>query len=234
MAASRTHPGVLWVVNDSGNAPTIHALALDGTLVASIPVDGENIDWEDLALGPGPGGDHLYVADIGDNRFRRESVTILRLREPDPLDPPGIAVPDRLEVTYPDGPADAEAVVVEPDGDVLVISKVVLGEGTVYRVPASAWAEGAVRATAVGTVDVGLLGLVTAADASVDGTLVAVRTYTDVFLFSGSDPVDALVSGDRCAAPTPSERQGEAITVLGEGFVTVGEGVGEPVWRVDR
>ena len=46
---------MLWSHNDSGDAPTLYAIDLKGTLLAKVAVlDAVAIDWEDIAGGPCP------------------------------------------------------------------------------------------------------------------------------------------------------------------------------------
>lgn len=229
--ASGAHDGVLWVHQDSGNPAEVVALARDGEVLGVVDVDARNVDWEDIALGP---DGNLYLGDIGDNDRVRASVSILRFPEPDPADLPLTVVPEMLRFAYPDGPADAEAIAVDADGDVFVITKVTLGAGRLFRIPASAW-DRPVTATAeaVGVVDLGLLGLVTAVDAAPDGSVAVVRTYLDVAFFAGDGVRDAL-TGESCAAPVPPERQGEAIALTPDGYVTIGEGANAPIWEASR
>lgn len=121
IVASRKHPGILWVHNDSGNAPSLFAVRTDGTLVREYAVDAPNLDWEDLAIDD---AGHLYIADIGNNLRALPVRAIYRIDEPDPtLRPSGKA---RLKVsmaiyfTYPkSGPFDAESLFI--DGDTAVI-----------------------------------------------------------------------------------------------------------------
>ena len=55
VAASRLHPPLLWVHNDSGGEPAVYAIRPDGTLVSTVTIEGAtNTDWEDIAVGPGP------------------------------------------------------------------------------------------------------------------------------------------------------------------------------------
>ena len=55
VVASRVHPPVLWVHNDSGGKPAVYAIAPDGTSLGAYRVDGARaVDWEDIAVGPGP------------------------------------------------------------------------------------------------------------------------------------------------------------------------------------
>lgn len=80
LGISRTYPGVFWTHNDSGDRPRLYAIDSTATLLATFEVEGAGArDWEAMALGPcpGPSGTScLYVADVGDNRSARESVTI--------------------------------------------------------------------------------------------------------------------------------------------------------------
>ena len=58
-AASRTHPALLYTLNDSGGKNEIYALATNGTLVATYDIKGShNNDWEDIAIGPCDGSGH--------------------------------------------------------------------------------------------------------------------------------------------------------------------------------
>jgi hypothetical protein len=86
LAASRKSPGVLWVNNDSGNPERVYALAVDGRELAEFDVlDVGGVDWEDIAIGPGPAGgeSYLYIADVGTNVTARDVVVVNRIPEPD-------------------------------------------------------------------------------------------------------------------------------------------------------
>ena len=87
--------------------------------VADLDVPGaEAVDWEDLALGPGPGGRPLlYLGDIGDNREARETVDVYRVPEPRATSGATATAPaTRLRLRYPDGAHDAETLLVAPRG----------------------------------------------------------------------------------------------------------------------
>src|SRR4051794_5227814 len=64
IVASRRHPGIYWVHNDSANAPRLFAVRRDGTLVREYAVSVPNIDWEDIATDD---DGRLYLGDIGNN-----------------------------------------------------------------------------------------------------------------------------------------------------------------------
>ncbi|MFO0950915.1 MAG: hypothetical protein U0835_07120 [Isosphaeraceae bacterium] len=65
--ASRRHPGVFWVHNDSGNPPRLFAVRVDGSLIREYAVQAPNVDWEDIAVDD---EGHLYLGDIGNNDAR--------------------------------------------------------------------------------------------------------------------------------------------------------------------
>jgi hypothetical protein len=81
LVASRRHPGVFWVHNDSGNPAVLYAVERDGSLVREYPVRAPNLDWEDLAADD---SGHLYIGDIGNNNGRLPLRAIYRIDEPDP------------------------------------------------------------------------------------------------------------------------------------------------------
>jgi hypothetical protein len=94
----------------------------------------EVVDWEDIALGPCPSGNCLYIGDIGDNNASRSSITIYRTPEP----APNATATDQVETMhakYPDRPRDAEALIVLPKGDMFVVTKGEDGPSYVYRIP---------------------------------------------------------------------------------------------------
>ncbi|MTD17081.1 hypothetical protein GIS00_24400 [Nakamurella sp. YIM 132087] len=128
---SSIRPGTWFTIDDGTGVD--HIVAIDGTtgeVVADFVVEGLDASNAE-ALAPGPcGADDptrcLYIGDIGDNAERRESITITQLHEPDPraLTDPLAALPaTSWDYTYPDGPHNAEAMVVAPDGDILIITK---------------------------------------------------------------------------------------------------------------
>jgi hypothetical protein len=237
VVASRAHPGIIWVHNDSGGGPVLWALDTSGATVATLELAGaEAYDWEASSLGPGPAGDYLYVADTGDNQGSRPYAVLYRVPEPAEVSGSLQAEAAALRLTYPDRPRNVEAMFVDPDtGDAYLIAKVLLGPAPVYRVPAEAWEAGEAVAEQVATLDLGLLPA-TAADLSPDGQVLAVRTYAAVLLFSRpvGTPLAAVFGAPPCHAPAPPEAQGEAITWDGGGYLTLGEGSAAPIYRVSR
>jgi len=199
VAVSRAHPGVLWTHNDSGDGPYLYATDLRGSDLGFLLVPGAGaIDWEDMALGPCPtrAGTCVYLADTGDNLEMRPLVTVYAVPEPEPGAGPGdtlrtTAAPAILQLRYPDGSHDVEAIYVAPrDGALYLVSKGRSGGIAVYRVARALWSAGpasVVRADRVQVLDIrpdaGAGRWVTGAAIRPDGRLVAIRTYGEILFF---------------------------------------------------
>lgn len=220
VVVSRKHPGVLWTLNDSGNAPDLFATDTTGRALGRVPVDARNVDWEALAPGPCPSGACLYIGDIGDNAERRKTVTLYQLPEPDPAEQ-ALRRSRALIFRYPDGAHDAEALIVTPDTAAWIITKGRSGGVRVYRLGPEAWRqEGTATAALVQTLPIlpteGVRELVTDAALSPDGRHVVVRTYATLYFLTWE--------GDRLLPDMPrppcrvwgAEKQGEGIAWLNE------------------
>ncbi|MFN2316847.1 MAG: hypothetical protein ABR551_11495 [Gemmatimonadales bacterium] len=217
VAVSRAHPGVLWTHNDAGHPAVLFATDTLGRAIGRYTVTGaRSVDWEDIALGPCPSGECLYIGDVGDNEEQRPAVMIYRVPEPDPSARRGATLPaDTLRIRYPDRPRDVEALFVDQEGGTWLVSK---GRSTgiiLYHVPAAAWETGNAIARLVDTLPIRHHlpsgRLVSGAAVASDGRRVVIRTYRDLFLFT-------LEGGRLEAAPPPNrceilglEPQGEAV-----------------------
>lgn len=239
MAASGLHDGVVWVVEDSGEPPeelpVVRAFVPTGAEVGSVTLAGwNNRDTEALSLGPGPA---LWVADIGDNLAVRETVVVHTFDEPAELGPSTLE-PVSYRLRYPDGPRDAEAIMVDPvDGRLYVATKATIGGGSLYVAP--------VALVAGETHDLALVSRlpswITDGSFTPDGArlvllraLPAVRGEALIFAVArpGAGAPVELVETD--AARLPAQEQAESLTTTRDGStVLVGsEGVDEPVWSV--
>lgn len=225
LVASPAQKGVLWSHNDSGDRARLFALRADGSLIASLDVPGaEAVDWEDIAAGP---GDTLLIGDIGDNGSSRASIDVWRVAEPRLRDGPGATAPaTRLSMTYPDGAHDAETLLADRrSGEIVIVTKRADGRAGVYA--ASVTAPSLRR---VATLRLGLGGLATAGDVSADGRVVAIRTYTALYVWSKkpSEPIAAALKRKPCvgSAQLLTEGQGESLALSRDGrsFFTVPEG----------
>ncbi|HSJ07541.1 MAG TPA: hypothetical protein VK936_12625 [Longimicrobiales bacterium] len=224
IALSRRNPGMLWVHNDSEGTPALYALRADGSLRAEIelPDAGAQSDWEDIAAGPCPHDHCLYIGDIGDNFHDREDRAILRVPEPHPDDRVVTGV-ERFPFQYPDGPRDAEALVVLPDTTVLIITKGRDGPVTVYRYPAPFQADHRVTLVPVQQLTPGLVqlpDLVTGASATPDGQYVAVRSYSHLQLYRFvEDTLAAAWTHPGFDLAALDEPQGEGVALAADGTV---------------
>ena len=186
-------PGALWTVSDGGNPTELHLIDTTGALLTTQPLTGvTNTDWEEVALGPCPGGQCLYIADVGDNAERRTEVSIYRLVEPRLTGSLPTTLPPRsaevLRFRYPDGPHDVEAMEVNAAGDVLLITKGRSGGVLLFKLPATSWGQPAVVAERLDSLPIVANGgtgrLVTGAGLSPDGSRLMVRTYRDLYPFA--------------------------------------------------
>ncbi|MET0627878.1 MAG: hypothetical protein ABW033_05425 [Acidimicrobiia bacterium] len=238
LSASRRTTGVWWAHNDSGDSARVFAVGDDGADLGEYTLTGASaVDWEDIAVGPGPVADvsYLYVADTGDNTATRASVQVYRVAEPAvdvnavPAAPQPLNGVATLTFTYPDGPHDAEALMVDPvSGRIFVVTKDIFGGSLVFAAPANLASGSNTVLTKVATLSLGFLGLVTAADVTPTGDAVALRTYGSVVLYprpAGSTLEWAFVQTP-CNGAVASEIQGEALgfTRDGRGYVTASEG----------
>jgi hypothetical protein len=242
---SRTRTGVLWVHNDSGDTARIFAIGLNGRTLGIFSLAGVQArDWEDIAAGPGPGGSSLYVGDIGDNDQERQTITVLRLHEPvvDPQAPSPaastITAVDELTLRYPGGPHNAEALLVDPrSGELVIVTKELDGRALVFRAPAGLADGSETVLRRVALLSLGFGTLVTGADVTKAGSIVALRTYGSVLLYArpAGKPLWAAFRTKPCPALAPPERQGEAIAlrIRGRAYVTIGEGEHPRVYRVE-
>ena len=127
LAISTRQNAVTWTHNDSGGGPRLYAVNGAGRTIARITLaDLDPYDWEALATGP----DHtLWIGDIGDNSERRKTVALFRVHEPTRLVNRDVRW-TRFRFRYPDGPHDAEAVLVHPKtGRIYIATKGILGGG---------------------------------------------------------------------------------------------------------
>ncbi|MBX6365246.1 MAG: hypothetical protein IRZ00_15360 [Gemmatimonadetes bacterium] len=221
LAASRRHPGVLWTLNDSGSTPDVFAIDTTGRLLGRVRVTGAtNLDWEDLALAPCPGGDCLYIADTGDNAEDRAGMVVYRIPEPVPAN--GASRPAQaFPIAYPDRPRDTEALFVTETGRIFLVSKGRRDAVSVWRYPGSpvpGRRRTLERVQSLTPGKVELPDLVTGA--SLRGATVAVRTYTGLrfYRLTAADTLAPLADSATSLAPL-AEPQGEGVALGDAGAV---------------
>jgi hypothetical protein len=245
IVASRRNPGLFWTHNDSGDGPFVYAFDRAGRNRGTWRVEGAKaFDWEDIAAGPGPepGRAYLYAGDIGDNGEKRELVVVYRFPEPEVTDagsgstgqsPRATATAEALRLKYPDGPHNAEALMVHPtSGDLYVVTKLADSAG-VYKLAAPFDASKVNTLARVATLHgPGFFGtLITGGDISPDGRRVALCDYAsgyELTLPLGSKSFDDIWSRKPTVIPLGARRQGEAVCYRLDGAALLATSEGTP------
>lgn len=177
---------VFWTLSDSGNKPEIVPITAEGKVASGwagpVRIEGvRNRDWEDIALAA---KGQLLIADTGNNKGDRKDLKIHFVNEPKPGATsvrPTRTLPVYFEDQKEASPDfDCEAVFVAGE-KVFFLTKHRSDTRTrLYRLDGkSVKKPNPLRF--VGSFDIG--GMVTAADTSPDGKLVAVLTYNAVWVF---------------------------------------------------
>lgn len=224
-----------YAVADGGSSLRVYVLDRSCAVRKVITGGIDPYDVEDLALA---NDGTLWLADTGDNSAKRDTVAVHMLR------PDGTAQLHRL--TYPDGTHDAEALLLGPSGVPHIVTKNVLGTAKVYRPKTALRSPGPTPLVKVAEVSIpssdtpgGPVGsassaLVTGGAVNIDGSVIALRTYTDAYLYPAPDGhlVEAL-QREPVRIPLPNEPQGEAIAFTPDGtLLSGGEGDGQPIRAV--
>ncbi|UCS95679.1 hypothetical protein KZP23_01835 [Echinicola marina] len=214
MASSRKQENVLYVHNDSGGLPMVYQVDSTGKMVREIAVKGvENRDWEDIAIGPGMDKErsYIYIGEIGDNKGVYPSIKLFRFEEPS-MGKENIAVnPEVIELGYPDGPKDAETLMVDPwNGDVYIVSKRD-SSNVLYRLKAEDVEKDQAELEKVLELPITMS---VAGDISPDGKEIIIKNYWVIYHWEreeGESLVEAL-SRKPVQLPYAPEPQGEALT----------------------
>ena len=230
LAISRQAPGRLWTHNDSGE-PVVVALDARGSVTGRVRLTGASVeDWEAIAVGPCGTGSCLHVGDIGDNDARRKRITIYRLPEPDGTNG-SASIADVFHASYPDGPHDAEALLIGGDGRLHIVTKGETGPIAIYRFPAQLKSGATVTLERVGS-DAGkpdAQSRITDGAVSPDGQWAVLRTKSALTFYRAAD----LLAGQWRAAnrvdlTSLKEAQGEGVALGADNTVFLaGEGGGK-------
>jgi hypothetical protein len=226
-----------FAVNDGGTQVEVVVLNRKCVEQRTITADVDPYDVEDLALAD---DGTLWLADTGDNDKDRDTVAVIQVT------PDGRASLHRL--SYPDGQHDAEALLLDRAGRPYIVTKNVVGQSQVYRPSGKLRSPGPTPLTKVADVNFAATDtpggpraaggiasiLVTGGAVSHDGKVIALRTYTDAYLYPAPDGnfVTALRQTP-VRVPLPNEEQGEAIAFEPNGtLLSGGEGSRQPIRAV--
>lgn len=213
LAYSRQYPNVLYTHNDSGGLPVVYKMDTTGKVTGKIHLMGvENRDWEDIEVGPGPEKEsaYIYVGEIGDNQGKYSSVRIFRFKEPqEDIDTVKVQ-PKTLELAYPDGPRDAETLMVDPwNGDVFIVSKRD-SSNVLYRLKPEDKENDKAELERVMELPITMS---VAGDISPDGKEIIIKNYWVIYHWSREEgeSIPEALSRDPVQLPYAPEPQGEAL-----------------------
>jgi hypothetical protein len=231
-----TRTGYVVVSDSNTDKRAIRIWLLDRRchLVRSISYPTSAYDPEDAAVGR---DGTIYVADIGDNGSRRTSIGLWRI-------PPGSTRPHLYRYRYPDHAHDAEALLLAADDSPILVTKepgvsqvfVPTGPPDPSGRPVALRAVGTFAPVATGTTNgLGLVGnlLVTGGANAPDRTTVALRTYSDAYVWDvrNGDVVKTVTTTSPRIVPLPNEPQGESVAFdsTGTRLFTVSDREATPV-----
>jgi Tol biopolymer transport system component len=210
--------------NDSGDAAEVFAIDGRGRTVAVYRFSGVTArDWEGMARVGDGAESTLYLGDIGDNRNAWRNVAVYVAKEPRGTGRLSTEA-TRYRLTFPDGPRDAEALMVSPrTGRVYVVTKRLTG-GAIYLAPRDLRRTGFNRLVKWREAP----AFVTDGAFSPDGSRYALRGYTQAFVYDSAS--GSLLQN----VELPAQSQGESLTWSADGrSVLVGsEGVLQEIWQV--
>ena len=245
LAASHVHPGLLYGHNDSGDSARFFALTPQGHVNAELHLaDATATDWEDISVGPCPSGSCVYIGDTGDNKADRAQYVIHRLAEPATLPADGsvVTIPatsyESFPFVYPDGPHNAETLLVHPvTGQIFIVIKETGIDATVYEMPLPLQADQQVTLTLFSALTLSPIeGVVTDGSFHPCGDRLLIRTTGTTGLFeltrAAGASMTSLFMATPVRVPVPIEPQGESVTYSldGRSYFTGSETVsGQPV-----
>ena len=256
LARSQHDPDLLWIINDGGAKPRIHATDRSGASRGVIKVaEARTVDWDDLASFRWHGNPYLLIADIGDNESKRDMLSLYVIEEPDlnSTSAPKLKPKWRIDFTYPDGARDAEAIAVDAVNErVFILTKRDI-PAVLYELPLAPRGDDILTATRVGAIgslpvprrqDVEYAPVSkdwywqpTAMDIAADNLAALILTYRAVYVYERNvdDSWFAALSRRPLVIPLGGYREAEAAVFSADGesiFVTV-EQQRAPLLRID-
>jgi hypothetical protein len=230
IAASQSFPGYFWVHNDSGDKARLFLIdSLGNGRIEFEVTSTTNRDWEDIAIFKDPitNRSTIVVAEMGDNVAQHQEYSLLLIEEPKILPSKkntSLTVTKKINFTYPDGPRDAEALMIDPyTNDIFIVSK---REANVslYRIAFPYKLEETMITEKVLTLP---LTFITAGDISENGEEILIKNYDSIYYFSRkqNETVIQAMTKTPIVIPYVREPQGEAICFGhdGKSFYTVSE-----------
>ncbi|KAK6188994.1 hypothetical protein SNE40_005054 [Patella caerulea] len=239
LAASRVFPGVVYTQNDKGGSNRIFAInSKTGVTEAELKISGvTNYDWEDLAIGPCGSHSCVYIAETGDHAGDGSRNIIYRVREPKELTSQTLDVDGEFHFTWNE--PDCETVMVTPNEDIYVVSKVDGGNGLIAKFSNDGWTKG----TTAKIVASARLSQTSShndpvgGDISADGKEMLIKYRDHVYYWDTSDgDYIGAISRKPADLPYTHEKRGESVCwdPRSAGYYTLGEGSHRHVYYYER
>jgi len=201
-----------WTVNASGDSGRAIALDETGAVQGSVKFRADLVDVEAVQYAGGA----LYVADIGDRSGDRDHVTVYVLYDLQPND--STVRYHAYDFRYPDGPHDAQALLISPAGQLYLVTS--QAKGGIYRAPAEPSRSEVNTLTRVGDAP----PYVTDGQFLADGRI-ALRSYVDVSVLDPQQDYKVVAR-----AATPYQPRGASLTQSLDGSaLLVGSGGSDSV-----
>ncbi|MBX3423627.1 MAG: hypothetical protein KF752_18885 [Pirellulaceae bacterium] len=254
LAISQLDPGNVWTHNDSGSPPRLFLFNRQrGDLLATFELAGARcVDWEDMCSFQLEGKSYLAIGDVGDNNRRRQEVLIHVLEEPTltlgGVEPGNVTAPQfrpitgysTIRVRFPEGAVDCEALAFDPLHRRWLMATKEFFRSRIFSVPfdlnsvpsladVTPAPSELIQAELLQTISV---PIVTAADISADGQMLALCTYGPAYLLPRVDGRWSEKSMVRL--PLPKRRQGEAIGFADDNTLLISsEFAPTPLWTIN-
>lgn len=225
IAESKSNPGYLWGIEDSGNPSQLYLIRHDGVVTKKIVVKGiTNRDWEDVALCNGD----IYIAETGDNAEVYNHYSFYKMAEPSStLDT--IHTVETINFTYPDGAHDAEAFLIDSATKNIYLITKRDNPSRIYRLSYPYQQNNVV--TFVGSLP--YTGVVSATSFANE---IIVKTYTNLFYYKRkqNESIEQCLKRSYISLPYVLEPQGEAVSFdgSGSGYYTISEKSFAPVVNI--
>ncbi|MDN3585057.1 hypothetical protein QWY86_00110 [Pedobacter aquatilis] len=240
---------LFFVHNDSGDTSRFFAINAKGSLISTLYFKAHAskkhlgvTDCEDIAIGPGPVTTkrYIYLGDIGDNANNRPYITVYRFPEPGKYSGKMQIESEAVHLKYPNGPQDAETLMVDPISKELIIVSKRQDTVGIYSASLNFKNKDTVTMKKQGSLFLpgrGLFKYVVSGDISRDGRQIILKTYTAVYywLRNGKESIAQTLKGKPTILPYKMEPQGEAIgfTPDGKAYYCISEGKNAVIYRYD-
>lgn len=245
LVQSRCDSNVFWTHNDSGGGEFIFAINEKGEKLGTWKVTGaKNNDWEDMATFKDQSGKcFLYLGDIGNNNDKKTQLMIYKVAEPQVTEaakdtnrkkPGQTEQAEVLKFSYPDGPHDAETLLVHPmTGEIYVLTKEMVTLSQVFKIGQKVEKVGSISVPAIPN------GLLTGGEISPDGKRVLLCDYYaayEIVLPDNDKNFDDIWKQEVTKIELGEREQGEAVCYSADGtkIYATSEKKNSPMIRVDR